>query len=99
MNPRHINDMGGWRSVAAGFIILSFLVLVGLLTFSGHHPHLYVAVGYVLVAAFILTRLLPQEIEQPVGPDTGFRFEMIHPDQPSGCLCCERDARLDKEMK
>src|SRR5574341_1145977 len=92
MTTELIDELGGWRSLAAGFIILSFLGFAGLLAVSGHSPHLYVAIAYLLLAASILASVSPRasasESEKGFDPDAGFRLDLdLEPDWED-CDCC-----------
>ena len=90
---------GGLRNLIAALVVLSFLALVGLLAATGHAPHLFVAVGYLLIAAFALTRLLPakRSEQREFDPDVGFRPDMGQDADPAGCACCGSDATPDKD--
>lgn len=65
-----VDRFGGWRSLVSGFIILSFLALAGLLAISGHSIHQFVAVAYLLVAAFVMIRVFPRQSDRQVESDT-----------------------------
>ena len=91
MTTKLIDELGGWRSLAAGFIILSFLGFVVLLAVSGHSPHLYVAIAYLLVAALILASISPKaasESDKDFDPDAGFRLDLDLEPTPEDCNCC-----------
>ncbi len=98
MIGRLIEFTSGWRSLAAAFIILSFLIFVGLLAVSGHSPHLFLAVGYLLVAAFILARIAPRDsgptYQDDFDPDAGFRLD----EESAGCGCCGASATHHQEV-
>lgn len=92
MTTKLIDELGGWRSLAAGFIILSFLGFIGLLAVSGHSPHLYVAIAYLLIAALILASVSPRaaasENDKEFDPDAGFRLDLDQEPDPADCECC-----------
>jgi hypothetical protein len=50
---------GGRRSLVATFILISFGVLLLAMTFTGHSPHLFVSVVYLLIAVTFLIWLTP----------------------------------------
>jgi hypothetical protein len=98
MSLRLVDKAGGWRSLTSGFIIFSFLALAGLLAISGHGVHEFLAVAYLLVAAFVMTRIMPKESgkENPFDPGAGFHPGEAPDDGPSGCDCCGRSSSGDR---
>jgi hypothetical protein len=103
MMTKLIDELGGWRSLASGFVIFSFLAFVGLLVASGHSPHLFLAVAYLLLAAFVLTRLAPRdtasESTHDFDPDAGFRLYEPFNQESASCECCGPDAVRNNEVK
>jgi hypothetical protein len=56
---------GGRRSLVATFILISFGVLLLVLTFTGHSPHLFASVVYLLIAVTFLIWLTPVATPDP----------------------------------
>jgi Flp pilus assembly protein TadB len=50
---------GGRRSLVATFILVSFGVLLLVMTLTGHSPHLFVSVVYLLITVTFLIWLTP----------------------------------------
>lgn len=84
-----IDKVGGWRSLISGFIIFTFLALAGLLAISGHSMHQFLAVAYLLVAAFVMTRIAPKASgrENDLDPDAEFQLDSYLDDETPGCKC------------
>jgi hypothetical protein len=99
MNSGLTEEAGGWRGLIAAFILLSFIALAGLLALSGHSQHLFLAVAYLLVAAFVFARVIPgnSEIQHDIDSDVDLRLENSEEDEV-GRDCCTRHAFDHKEM-
>ncbi len=96
-----IDKVGGWRSLISGFIIFSFLALAGLLVISGHSMHQFLAVAYLLVAAFVMTRLVPKASsrENALVSDAEFQLDSDLDDETSGCQCRDKGASGDRNSR
>ncbi len=99
MTRKPLGAVGRRGSLPAALIIFSFLAVVGLLVATGHAPHLYLAIVYLLIAVFVLTRLQPANHDEPhdFDPDAGFRPDMGWDEDPAGCACCGTDAPADED--
>lgn len=100
MNSGLTEEAGGWRGLVAAFILLSFIALAGLLALSGHSRHLFLAVAYLLVAAFVLARVVPgnSDIQNDFDSDSELRFEANSEEDEASCDCCTSHSSEHKEM-
>ena len=82
---------GNMRYVLGSMAVLAFLVILGLMVVSGHSTHLYVAVGFLLLAAYLIPRAFPARHPDDDITQTGEskRQKVTADPQPMGCRCCE----------